>query len=350
MPEKCFKVGLIGYGRSGRNIHARTINEFPGHFTVAAVSDVTENRRQQASAEYDCPVYADYRDMAQQNDIDLFINTAFSSLHVPISIELLRQKKAVLCEKPLTGSMEEFERLETAVCESRAFFTVFHNLRYDPVYVKMSEWLASGIIGEPIQISMTSNQLTRRWDWATLKSNGGGVLLMSGVHTLDMALHLAGTSYEPSIASILKHRGIGDADNYAKVLLTSANGPTIDIECSSFDAFPGPRYHVQGTCGTIVCHDKRIEAAYYNPADANTLTIDTEPLLNEEGNPVYCREQLPLQTRAWEHTQDLHRVSFRAYYEHLYNALTGKEDVPVTMDELRQQVRILDTCFKYPVC
>ena len=346
MAETCIRVGLIGYGRSGRDIHAHTIKTTGGRFTVAAISDVTESRRLQASAENACPVYADYREMAAAEDIDLFINTAFTNLHVPISMDLLKQKKAVLCEKPLTNSLAEFEALAAAAKETGAFFTVFLNLRYDPVFVKLRQWLASGMIGRPLQIAMTMSQLARRWDWQMSRALGGGVLMVAGVHVLDQALQLAGAEYLPRVASSLKHHGAGDADNYAKVLLTAADGPTIDIECSYYDAFPRPRISVQGTHGTIICGDQTIEAKFYDPTAVRPIELNTAPLENAEGNPAFCNDSLPLQSQTWSHQANRYHASFIAYYDHLYAALTGKGPLPVTMDELRQQVRILEICYQ----
>ena len=349
MSKSCIRVGLIGYGRSGRNIHSRTISRSGGRFIVAAISDVSENRREQASAEHTCPVYAEYTDMVEHEDIDLFIVSAISNFHIPISIELLRRNKAVLCEKPLTDSIRDFEELASTVAQTKSFFTVFQNLRFEPIYVKLREWLMSGMIGAPMQITMFTSQLARRWDWATLQSNKGGALLISGVHLLDLALQIAGPDYQPRVSASLKHRGVGDADNYAKVLLTSDDGPTIDIECSYFDAFPKPRYCVQGEYGTISCTERSIEARYYDPGEAPPVELTIEPLQNEDGDPVFCSDRLPLQVKTWEHNQNLYKVSFDNYYKRLYAALTGQADIPVTLDELRQQVRILELCFQHPI-
>ena len=345
MKEKCFKVGLIGYGRSGRDIHAWAIARSGGRFEVAAVSDVTEHRRVQAANEQTCPVYIDYRDMLNHDDIDLYINTAYSNLHVPISIELLNRNKAVLCEKPLTNSIEEFEELAETVRRTGVYFTVFNNKRYDPVCIKAREWLASGLIGEPIQISLSANNFNRRWDWQMSSAHGGGILMVAGVHILDIALQLVGTDYMPEIFSSLKHYGVGDADNYAKVLMTAENAPTIDIECSYYDAFPDTAYKIQGEYGTIVCTETTIEAEYYDPDEAPPVDLDTIPLQDANGNPTFCKESLPLKNKKWSHNENRFLVSFTGYYEQLYESLTGRADVPVTLEELRQQVYVLNACY-----
>ena len=346
MNERCIRVGLIGYGRSGRDIHAWTIGRTGGRFKIAAISDVTERRRTQAAAEHSCPIYSDYREMAARGGVDLYVNTAFTNLHVPISIELMNQNAAVLCEKPLTDSLSEFEELAETARRTGSFFTVFHNLRYEPVYVKLREWLASGLIGEPLQIAMHAGQFTRRWDWQMSRAHGGGLLMVSGVHILDLALRLAGVGYEPEITACLKHYGVGDADNYAKLLLTSEDGPAIDIECSYYDAFPRPRYHVQGVYGTIRCDETSIEAIYYDPSEAPPVILDTVPIESPGGSPAFCRDELPMKIKTWRHRENLYHASFLAYYDHLYRALAGQAEPPVTLEELRQQARVLDACYK----
>ena len=346
MEKKSFRVGLIGYGRSGRDIHAWAAKRTNGRFSVEAISDITENRRIQAAAENTCPVYVDYREMAEKEDLDLFVVTSFSNQHIPISIDLLNRKKAVLCEKPLTNSNEEFEELAAVIKKTGAFFTSFHNLRYEPSFVKIREWINDGLIGEIMQIKMNAGQFSRRWDWQMSRALGGGTLMVSGVHILDLALCLAGEGYEPEVKSSLKHHGVGDADNYAKVLLTSGDGPIIDIECSYFDAFPGPRYHIQGALGTIIGADNKVEVKFYDPNAAPPISLETAPIQNAEGNPAFCKEELPVQTQSWSHRSNLYHASFLAYYDHLYRALTGHAEAPVSLDELRKQVRVLDACYK----
>jgi hypothetical protein len=91
-----------------------------------------------------------------------------------------------------------------------------------------------------------------------------------------------------------------------------------------------------------------IEAKFYDPSHVPPVELDVVPLENAEGNPVFCRERLPFQTQTWNHQFDIYQTTFSAYFERLYAALTGKEDVPVTMEELRQQVAVLDACYNRP--
>ena len=63
---KKLRVGIIGQGRSGRDIHGAFFRTEAGqeHYEVAAVSDLIEARRERARAEYPgCAVYEDYREL-----------------------------------------------------------------------------------------------------------------------------------------------------------------------------------------------------------------------------------------------------------------------------------------------
>ena len=60
---KQLKVGIIGQGRSGRDIHGKCLINMPEKYKIVAVTDAIEERRERAKAEYGCNVYADYHDM-----------------------------------------------------------------------------------------------------------------------------------------------------------------------------------------------------------------------------------------------------------------------------------------------
>lgn len=57
------KVGIIGQGRSGRDIHAFSLGKMADRYQIMAVSDLLEARRERAIRELGCDAYADYREM-----------------------------------------------------------------------------------------------------------------------------------------------------------------------------------------------------------------------------------------------------------------------------------------------
>ena len=107
------RIGIIGQGRSGRNIHAEYLKTVPEKFKIVAVSDYLADRCQRARDEYGCEAYQDYREMINNKDLklDLVVNSTFSDLHAPISKEIMEAGLNVLSEKPFAQTADPVKEL-----------------------------------------------------------------------------------------------------------------------------------------------------------------------------------------------------------------------------------------------
>ena len=84
------KVGIIGQGRSGRDIHRHLFECMPAlqeRFDVVAVADPIPERRANSNpgANPDCKHYADYRELLQDKNIELVVNASRSHKH-PVAL------------------------------------------------------------------------------------------------------------------------------------------------------------------------------------------------------------------------------------------------------------------------
>lgn len=148
------RAGIIGQGRSGRNIHGRCLSKHPDQYKIVAVADALEERRLRAEAEYGCQSYADYQDMLQRDDLDFVVNATTSMMHVPVSLELLNHGFHVICEKPLSRNVEDVDLLAEAARKAGKVFAVFQNYRYTPAFVELKKVVDSGVLGRLIQVSI----------------------------------------------------------------------------------------------------------------------------------------------------------------------------------------------------
>ena len=87
---KRIKVGIIGQGRSGRNIHRHLFETCPQlqeRFEVVAVADPIPERvvATNPGASKDCKCYSDYRELLEDKNVELVINASRSHKHVDIS-------------------------------------------------------------------------------------------------------------------------------------------------------------------------------------------------------------------------------------------------------------------------
>ena len=122
---KKLRVGIIGQGRSGRDIHRRVLTtqiNAMERFEVAAVSDFIPERCKpfdDVSIPQDFKVYPDYKEMLKDKSIDLIVNATRSRDHIPVSIEALKAGYHVLCEKPLASTVAEVDKVVAAAKGSK---------------------------------------------------------------------------------------------------------------------------------------------------------------------------------------------------------------------------------------
>ncbi len=349
MSVQNLKVGIIGQGRSGRDIHGRLLAKIPAYYTIAAVADSMPERQRLAQQEYGCKAYASWEDMVSHEQLDLVVNASPSHQHYPITLELLQRGFHVLCEKPLAKTPEEVDDLIRAAEQAGKRLAVFQNSRYQPAYVQIRKVIESGVLGRIVQIDLTVSGFSRRWDWQTLQRNNGGSLMNTGPHPVDQALQLLGTDEMPDVTCIMDRANtFGDAEDYVKLLLRKAGHPTIDLEISSCDAYPHEQFKVQGTNGGMRGTAEALEWKYFKPEEAPVQQLTTEPLFDSNGMPAYCRETLTWHTEQWANTVPAGRTAFECMTESLYlmlhRALCGQGELEITPQQVRRQLRVMEEC------
>ncbi|MFS0723600.1 Gfo/Idh/MocA family protein [Paenibacillus sp. 1P07SE] len=348
MTQRVLKVGLIGLGRSGRDIHGNLLIQLPELYTIAAAADRIPERRERAVREYGCRTYASWQKMTEQEELDLVVNASFSHEHVPITLALLERGCSVLCEKPLARTVAEVDRLIEAASRSRGILAVFQQARYQPAFRQLQEVIASGVLGRIVQIDLTISGFARRWDWQTQQSKGGGSLMNTGPHPLDQALQLFGGDRLPDVyCRMEKALTLGDAEDYVKLILSGPDAPLIDIEISSCAAYSRPAYRVQGTRGGLQGDGSRLEWKYYLPDEAPEQLLAEAPLAKPDGTPAYCSEQLSWQEESWEapaaSVTPFHEMT-EMLYTKLHDALTNGAELDITLQQVRRQLQVMEAC------
>ncbi|MBI3946590.1 MAG: Gfo/Idh/MocA family oxidoreductase [Armatimonadetes bacterium] len=349
---KPLNVAIIGQGRSGRDIHGAYLKKDPEYFRIAAVVDLIEDRRHRAAAEYECDVYADYRELLKRSDLDLVVNSTPSHLHVPVTREFLAAGFNVLCEKPLAKRASEVDDLIAVSKRAGKVLAIFQQSRYSPVFLKLREVLASGVLGRIVQISMAWNGFGRRWDWQTLQKFNGGSLLNTGPHPLDQALQLFGEGMPEVFCRMDRANTWGNAEDHVKIVLSGTGHPIIDMEVSSCLAYPCFSYNVYATRGGLKGSQTAMEWKHFIPEEAPEQRLIEEPLRTEEGLPCYCREELVWHTGSWDakEARDASGGSFTnavaSIYHMLYRTLATGAPLEVTPEQVRRQIAVIEECHR----
>ncbi len=353
------RVGIMGQGRSGRNIHGVYLKDDP-RYRIVAVADPIAYRREWSAREYGCEAHADHRELLARKDLDLVINATFSHLHVPLTLEALEAGHHVLCEKPLARSAAEADRLIAASEKAGKVLAIFQQSRFASYFQQVRQVIASGVLGRIVQISIRFNGHSRRWDWQTLTEFNGGNLLNTGPHPLDQALALFGEG-EPEVWCRMdrtEEGSVGDAENHVKLLLTGEGHPLIDLEISSCCGYSPFTYQVYGSRGGLRATQTEAQWRYFDPAAAPELVLRREPLADEKGDPIYPRETIEWIERKWPEEDESAETSddksyapaqpgvnmSKAFYDMLHRTLATGAPLEITPQQVRRQMAVIAAC------
>jgi len=340
-------VGIIGQGRSGRNIHGMYLRGVPRKYRIAAVADLSAKRRQLAAEEYGCDVYKSHRELIERDDMDLVINATPSHKHVEVTLDCLAAGQNVLCEKPAAASVADFDKVCSAADKAGKLFAIFQNWRYLPYFQQAMRVVKSGVLGRIVLVRIAFNRYQRRWDWQTLRRCSGGNLLNTGPHPVDHAVQFLGTDSQLRVACVMdRAHGVGDAEDHVKAIITAKDKPTVDLEISSCCTEPPPVMQIYGTRGGLVCERDHVRWRYHK-GDKKVPDVVSKPYTDKDGLPAYCADSVKWVEREWElkkgHYFD---ASTAAYYNMLHRVLTKGALLEVTHDEVRQQIAIIEECHR----
>jgi predicted dehydrogenase len=337
MGARTIKVGIAGLGRSGWNIHAKTLRTFPEQYAIAATFDPDESRRRQAAEETGAKPHESFESLVADADVELVVVATPSTLHAPHATAALAAGKDVVCEKPLASNLADAERLVADAGKSPKVFAVFQNNRFEPTFQKVKEVIDSGVLGEIKLIRMRWNGFARRWDWQTLKKNGGGTLNNTGPHQLDQALQLFG-DVDPEVvfADLQRMLTSGDAEDHFKIVIKSAGRPVIDMECSSGDAYPGDKWTVCGTHGGLRGAGRELWWKYIDPQKYPAPPLDEKPTADRS----YNRMPLEFTEEHWKVPEGTAGGPHR-FYQTLYETLTAGAPLVVKAESVLRQMRLI---------
>jgi predicted dehydrogenase len=343
------RVAIIGQGRSGRNIHGRFFRSEDNTFCeVVCIVEADPFRRNRAAEEFGCDVVADYTELYGREDIDLVVNASFSQMHYAISKDLLCHGFHVLSEKPFGRSYYECMDLIRAAKEHGVIIAAFHQSLLSPAFRNVKDIIASGKLGDILQINLKYSGFARRWDWQTLQSRCAGGLYNTGPHPVGQALDLldwdAGTRVAySSLKTVLTS---GDGDDYAKIILTAPHKPAVDIEVISADAFASDYvFKIYGSKGTLCSTNGDYKLKYIEDFSAYPeRPVISTPLSNENGDPIYCSEKLNFTEVNEKITGSSFDVAVRDFYRMMYNAIFEGAPLDITPEHAAQVIGIIEAC------
>ena len=344
---KRLNLAIIGQGRSGKDIHGKYYRSDDNkYYNVKYVVDADSFRRQVAEQIYGgCQTFADYRELFALDDIDLVVNATYSEMHYSITKDLLLHGMNVLVEKPFARSKYECDELIKIAKEQGVTLAVFQQTFFAPFYQFAYDTISSGKIGEIKQINIRYNGFARRWDWQTLQKKCAGSAYNTGPHPIGMALGFLDFDNDMRVVyskldSVLTS---GDSDDYAKILLTAPSKPLVDIEITSIDAYSDYNVKILGSKGTLKSTPTAYEMTYIIDGENPERPVIDVFMKDEEGNPIYCTENLVKHTESGSFNGTAFDVGTAKLYEQLYYKISEGKPMTVTPEMAASIVSVIES-------
>ncbi len=214
------RVALIGAGRIGR-VHARNLVYQIPEAELVAVADVIEEAAQKLAAELQVPaVYTDPEPVMEDRTVEAVLICSSTDTHAPLIEAAAAAGKHIFCEKPIALDLARIDRALAAVEEAGVKLQVGFNRRFDPSFRRAREIVASGRIGRPHIVRITS----RDPEPPPLEyvKVSGGIFVDMTIHDFDMARFLINDEVEEIYAAggVLVDSRIGEVGDLDTAILT----------------------------------------------------------------------------------------------------------------------------------
>src|SRR6202050_3543169 len=173
---RSIRTAIFGTGFMGR-VHLEAVRRVESVEAVAVAGRNAEAART-LGAGFSIPKIAtDYREILRDPSIDAVHICTPNAQHFPMVKAALQAGKHVLCEKPLTTSVEEGEELVALAAQQGVRNCVCHNLRYYPMVQQMRGMREAGDLGEILVVQGTYSQdwllYDTDWKWRADPKAGG---------------------------------------------------------------------------------------------------------------------------------------------------------------------------------
>ena len=220
------------------NIGGWFAGALPGsaHGILHAVASTNPDRAAAFAATHGAPVTGTYEQILARDDIDAVYIATVHTTHADLAIAALQAGKAVLCEKPVSTTAAELERvLQVAEAAGLPFVEAYKH-RFGPFARALDAEVADQAVGAPLHLvaaaGFRAGERTGRLFEPAL---GGGAILDVGGYPVALAVGLAAAAgvdlAELSMVACAGQIGDTGVDEHATATIVAA-GFQAEVACA----------------------------------------------------------------------------------------------------------------------
>ena len=268
-------VGLLGAGLIA-GVHAHAYRDSPG-VRLVGVADPVPGKAERIAQPHGAAVVRDLEALLDLG-VDVVDICTPPHRHAGQVLAALAAGRHVICEKPMTRTLEEARRVVAAAADAPGLLMVGHVTRFEPDHRAARQRVLAGEIGEVRQLTHSTASSVPGWSeggWLVDPALSGGPLLDQAVHSFDYAGWVIGS---PAIrVQCMAAEGAAGPATYTVTTVRYANGAIAHVECSW--AHPPARgfklsSEIVGTQGRLSWSNDHMMGGVLHPRDGETQWWD----------------------------------------------------------------------------
>jgi len=253
---------------------------------LACVADKDERRAHEIATRFGADrTVSDHAELLADDSIGAVSVCLPDHLHHDVVIAAADAGKHILCEKPLSLTVDEADDMLEACDRNDVRLGFVMNHRYSPGNIVARRAIASGALGRPLISSVLhssglSGDPNAASPWrGRRRLSAGGVLSTQAIHFLDLLLWLGGPASAVQAWTDLLGSADQDHEDTVGVTLKMATGALATLTATSaspiMDDFTGTRIEMHGTGGYLILDGDELRVA--DLADVPDLTPPSLP-------------------------------------------------------------------------
>jgi len=169
--------------------------------STSKITGVVSGHRDKAeriAAQYGVPAssiysYEDMDRMRENKTIDAVYVALPNSMHAEYTIRSAKAGKHVLCEKPMSVTVNEAEQMIAACKAANVKLMIAYRLHYEPLNLKAVKLIRDGQLGQVHTVNGAFGFNAPQGEWRLTKALGGaGSLYDVGIYVLNASRYLTG--------------------------------------------------------------------------------------------------------------------------------------------------------------
>jgi predicted dehydrogenase len=186
------KVGIVGCGFVARKRHIPSLLRLRKTVTLSAVCDLNQALAKDAAKQFNIPaIYSDLSEMISKEHLDIVDICTPPKVHATVALEAMERGCNVLLEKPMASSLNDCNKMLEASRKYGVKLSIVHNQNFYPPFLKSRKLVDNGSIGKLLGMRVLS--LTPRREYIAHKNHWihklpGGLIGETGPHAIYMSL------------------------------------------------------------------------------------------------------------------------------------------------------------------